>query len=89
MTSDCREYKEWMEQLGGVVVGKGKQRHYKLINCLDTYCKGCTEDDSCDICGARLCYYLAKCIDDEVLCPDCWVSVGCPVDDRLKDDGDI
>lgn len=80
----CQEVKEWMDKNGGIVVGKGKQKHYKLSACIDTYCKGCTEDDVCDVCGVRLCHYLGKYVDDEHICPNCWCLVGCPIDDRLK-----
>lgn len=67
--SECysQEVKEWMEQNKGIVAGKGKQRHYKLFDCIDIYCKGCSEDGVCDLCGVRLCHYLAKYVDDEHL----------------------
>ena len=88
--SNCREYVEWMELNRGELktTKHGKLIRFTLYDCegFESGCYGCPEYDNCDVCNVKLCYYLAKCIDDEVLCPLCWVAGGCETDDRLKGD---
>jgi len=95
--SHCAEYIDWMEKNQGILINDRKnydpdlKKYYKaerfvLFDC-DGHkkgCRGCSELDSCDSCKISLCYYLAKCIDGEVLCPACWELLGCREDDRIK-----
>lgn len=82
--SHCAEYVNWMESNGGI---KLKHR-FVLYDCNEEYgnCRGCKEYDTCDSCGIGVCLYLARYVDDEFLCPECWESIGCPQDDRDKED---
>lgn len=85
----CAEYVDWMEKLGGheKTTKTGKVYHYMLWDCMENKngCADCQEDDQCMGCGIRLCVYLAKEADGEFICPSCWVSIGCPRDDRLEE----
>lgn len=88
---DCNvaEYQEWMNNNGGIVIEKRKGKHqYLLFDCKDikNLCLGCVESDKCDMCGDNLCLYLGKSINEELLCPRCWVVYAeCAEDDRLKE----
>lgn len=88
MSAHCREYVEWMEKLAGVTKGKGKRKRFLLFNCIDEKggCRGCIDSDTCDSCGVGVCNYLAKIVDDYLLCPECWESGGCMQDDRMKEE---
>lgn len=88
MSSHCREYVEWMEKNKGIIKGKGKRKRFLIYNCIDEKggCSGCPESETCDICGLKVCIYLVKYIDNDLLCPECWESGGCLQDDRMKED---
>jgi hypothetical protein len=75
-----------MEKNGGITKGKGKKKYFLLFDCIDEKngCRGCPEREHCDGCGIKVCIYLAKYIDGELLCPECWESGGCLKDERTK-----
>lgn len=89
MSSHCREYAKWMEKNGGITKGKGKRKRFLLFNCNDALdeknsCRGCVDNETCDICGMKVCTYLKKIVDNYLLCPECWEHGGCLQDDRMK-----
>lgn len=88
--SFCREVNEWIEQNRGIFIEKRKKKKWMIYSCYENKGK-CTEEacpdcSPCDGCGALLCVYLAKYVDDERICPQCWMSLGCPIDDRIRED---
>jgi len=81
----CDDYTRWMQKYSGELRQKGgKPWRYIVNDCEDgnnNKCKRgkpCEHLGTCEVCGVEICFYITLFNDeDEWLCPECGVKVGC------------